>query len=71
MATIPTPEEIGSGHYFLQMINNPVDLIIIRCVLAAIAITFDISYIYIRMKKDKEKYICCFQVLYFYFIFFQ
>ena len=55
MATIPTPEEIGSGHYFLQMINNPVDLIIIRCALAAIAIIFVISYIYIRMKKDKEK----------------
>ena len=54
MTKIPTPEEIGSGHYFLQALNPPTALLIVRVVIALIAIGFIAAYVYIRVKKDKE-----------------
>lgn len=55
MTQIPTPEEVGSGHYFLQAINTPTGLTVVRIVLLVIAAIFVAAYIYIRIKKDKEK----------------
>lgn len=55
MTKIPTPEELGSGHYFLQSINTPTGLTIVRIALLAIAVIFVAAYIYIRIKKDKDK----------------
>lgn len=55
MMTIPTPEEIGSAHYFLENLNTPEALFVARGVLLILAVGFLASYIYIRVKKDKEK----------------
>ena len=55
MMTIPTPEEVGSAHYFLEKINTPEALLAVRCGLLLLAVGFLASYIYIRVKKDKEK----------------
>jgi len=54
MTKIPMPEEVGNGTYFLQVINNATAHTCIRILLLAIAIGFIASYIYIRVKKDKE-----------------
>lgn len=55
MNNIPSPEEIGIGHYFLQAINTTLYLNIFRILFLTIAVGFIGSYIYIRLKKNKEK----------------
>jgi hypothetical protein len=55
MYNYPLPQDIPAAKYFLQDINQPVWIMLIRVLLGLIAVVFVLAYIRIKMKKKTEE----------------
>ena len=58
MYTYPMPQDIPAAHYFLEQIDQPMIILLIRVLLGLTAFIFAASYIRIKTnnrKKDEGK----------------
>jgi len=54
MTDYPLTNEIPKAHYFLDFLNDPVSITIIRIAAVLIAVVYVSAYLYIRIRKDKK-----------------
>ena len=54
MKDYPLTNEIPKAHYFLDFLNDPVSITIIRIAAVLVAVIFVSAYFYIRMRRSKK-----------------